>query len=71
MGGQDVAADEGADLREQLTETWQPGHLLGPDSVDPDIVVVEAVIVLRRPHEPGSLLDDDSAADFAEANSAG
>ena len=71
MGGQDVAADEGADFREQLAEAGQPGHLLGPDSVDPDVVVVEAVMVLRRPHQPGCLLDDDSAAYFAEANCAG
>ncbi len=71
MGGQHVAADEGADLREELTEARQPGHLFGPDAVDPDVVVVEAVVVFRRPHQPGRLLDHHAAAHLAEANSAG
>ena len=70
VGGQHVAADEGADLREQLAEAGQAGHLLGPDAVDPDVVVVEAVVVFRRPHQPGCLLDDDAAADLAQANGA-
>ena len=70
VGRQHVAADEGADLREQFTEARQPGDLLRPDAVDPDVVVVEAVVVFRRPHQPGGLLDHDAAADLAQANSA-
>ena len=70
VGREDVAADERADLREQLPEAGPAGHLLGPDAVDADVVVVEGVVVFRRPHQPRGLLDDDAAADLGEANGA-
>jgi hypothetical protein len=70
VGGQHVPADEGTDLREQLPEAGQPGDPFGTDAVDPDVVVVEPVVVFRRPHQPGGLLDHDTAADLGQANGA-
>ena len=70
VGGEDVIANEGTDLREQLSKAWQPGNLLGPDTVDPDVVVIEPVVVLRRAHQPGGLFDHHAAAYFRQANGA-
>ena len=70
MSGQDVVTDKGADLREELPKAGLVCHLLGPDAVDPHIVIIERVMVFRRPHEPRGLLDDDTAPDLAEANGA-
>ena len=70
MRSEDVAANECTDFREQLSEARQARDLLGPDAVDPHVVVVEGVVVFRRPHEPGRFLDDHTAADLAKANGA-
>ena len=68
--GQDVPADEGSDLGEQVPEPGQSGHRVRPDPVDPDVVMIERVVVFRRPHEPGCFLDDDAAADLGQADGA-
>ena len=46
------------------------GARLGTDAVDPNVVMIKAVVVLRGPHQPGRLLDHTAATDLRQANGA-
>ena len=71
MGGEDIVTDKRPDLGKKITEAWLTGYVLRPDPVDPDIVIIKMVVVLRRPHQPGRFLHYPPAADLRQPDGAG